>query len=169
MAAFVDSWVITDKAYFLLQNGAINVYRKQEILDDEIDWLIKDNYEICRFDASLWKSESDFHKDMKIKLNFPDYYWCNLDAFNDCMFDVQSSLTWTVIVIEHYDIFKKFHPHISFHILDIFEINSRLLILFGRRLIILLQVDDPNFSMDWLWSRGTNWNRKEWFIKDRGL
>lgn len=49
------------------------------------------------------------------------------------------------------------------------EKNSRLLLLFGLRLIVLVQSNDPEISFDPVGGRSVMWNGREWFNKSRGL
>lgn len=91
----------------------------------------------------------------------------NLNAFNDCIRDIESEKTGTVIVLKHYDVFiDKFHD-IGYKILDILEYQARNLLLLGERLIVLVQVDNPDYIMPPLGGRSPVWNNKEWLNTNR--
>ena len=52
--------------------------------------------------------------------------------------------------------------------LDAFADASRLWSLFGRRLIVLVQVDDPSYvGPPDLGATPAEWNGREWMTKDR--
>lgn len=46
---------------------------------------------------------------------------------------------------------------------------SRRMLLTGKRLIILVQSDDPRMEFNQLGGVSAEWNRREWLNKDRGL
>jgi len=60
-------------------------------------------------------------------------------------------------------------PAVAWHVLDIVEVNSRRFSLFGRRLIALVQSDDPSLSFDPVGARPVVWNPREMFAWWRGL
>jgi len=72
----------------ILQNGAICLYFRRRILDEDIAWLREQGYEVHEFDCSRWASESDFHADVSRDLGFPAWYGHNLHAFNDSLGDL---------------------------------------------------------------------------------
>ena len=53
-----------------------------------------------------------------------------------------------VLVFNKYDSYAARFPDVAWSVLDILEINSRRLLLFGRRLIVLVQSDDPEISFE---------------------
>jgi hypothetical protein len=79
----------------------------------------------------------------------PGYYGRNLDALNDCLSDIGiPEEGGRVLVFNRYDSFAANNPHVAWSVLDLMEINSRRLLLFGRRLIILVPSEDPGISFD---------------------
>lgn len=89
---------------------------------------------------------------------------------NDCIGDIEiSDQSGRVLVFNKYDSFATKFPHVAWSVLDIMESNSRDLLLFGKRLIILVQSDDPGISFEPVGGRGVGWNRKEWLNRSRGL
>ena len=74
-----------------------------------------------------------------------------------------------VLVFNKYDSFATKVPQVAWAVLDIVEINSRRMLLFGRRLIILVQSDDPEISFEPIGASSVMWNRKEWLNESRGL
>lgn len=152
----------------LLQNGWINLYRKPEILEKDMDWLVEYGYKIYRVKCGHWSSKEVALKDLGIVLDFPDYYGHNLDAFNDCLSDLEVPAdTGAVIVLLRYDRFAEVDSELAHQILDIIADNARLFMLFGQRLVTLAQTNDPNLSFAPVGSTSVDWNRHEWLIKNR--
>ena len=154
----------------LLQNGAITLYRRPELLEEDLDWLRGQHYRVDRFDCSAWFSESEMHQAFSSCLEFPEYYGRNIHAFNDCMSEIEIPHEGgRVLVLNRYDYFAAKFPNIAWAVLDVMEITSRRLLLFGLRLIILVQSDDPGISFDPVGGRPVMWNTREWLNESRGL
>ena len=141
-------------------------------------WLQSNGYGIIEFDAGLWKSEEQMHISLRSGLSFPDYYGKNLDALNDCMWEdlVIPDEGGLVLVLHRYDHFAK-AVQISTAdarsfaelVLDNFARAVRYHMLFGRRLIIILQSDNPRIRFENLAPVAADWNPHEWLAKNRGL
>lgn len=154
----------------LLQDGSINLYFRQEYLVGDIVWLREQGYEIDEFDCSKWVDDEIMHNDFGNVLNFPDYYGQNLDALNDCLSDLQISISsGRVLVFKQYDVFADKYSETAWHVLDILENRSRSFLLFGLRLITLVQSNNPTISFEQLGGCSARWNPKEWLNKNRGL
>lgn len=133
-------------------NSAVTLYQRP--VDDICDWLTEHGYQLVRL-AAGWDTQADFHHDIKVALDFPDYYGANLDAFNDCMRDVATydygasrDATGTVLVFTGYDAFARREPHAAQAILDIIAGTARFAMLFGHRMLCLVQSNDPNIGFD---------------------
>lgn len=149
MAPFdLDADLAGDLAFRLAMNSAVTSYQRPEALDDTCAWLTGHGYQLVRLDASTWATQGDFHRDIKAALDFPDYYGANLDAFNDCMRDVATydygasrDTTGTVLVFTGYDAFARHEPRAAQVILDIVAGTARFAMLFGHRMLCLVQSD----------------------------
>lgn len=164
-----DEWQRLD--YRLLQNGAVNLYFNRDVLAEDSSWLQNHGYIVYVLDAARWQSEDDFHRDARDVLQFPDYYGNNLDAFNDCLSDLEipELAGGCAIQFLKFDKLAAAFPDTAHAILDIIETNSRRFLLTGQRLIALVQSGDPRISFEHLGCSAANWNRKERLNKDRGL
>ncbi|HEY9758293.1 MAG TPA: barstar family protein [Oculatellaceae cyanobacterium] len=164
-----DEWQRLD--YQLLQNGAVNLYFNQQVLSEDTAWLKNHGYVIHVLNAAGWLSADDFHKDVSEILGFPGYYGRNLDAFNDCLGDIEISETegGCVLQLLGFDKLAAALPELARPILDIIEIQSRRHLLTGQRLLALVQSDDPRISFEHLGCLAATWNPKEWLHKNRGL
>jgi len=169
MSAFERS----DPEYFnrldwqILQKGAICLYIDHSILEEDSQWFLEYHYVLYRFDCQEWKTEQDFHHTMSQVLNFPDYYGHNLDAFNDCMLNLEIPQGGCVLVFFHFDVFAQRFPQFSHSVLEIIEGSSRNFLLTGQKLIALLQSDDPTLSFQPVGARPVVLNPKEYLKKIR--
>ena len=159
-----DEWERLD--WRISQNGWTSLYWQQSILDKDLDWFKKEKYNIVDFDCTTWTDINRIHKDLKKKLDFPDYYGENFNALNDCLSDFEINKTGLVIVFRHFQIVDK---DIANGLLDIFARNSRLQSLFGKRLLTLVQVDNPKYEINAVGSYDVLWNGAEWLNSKRGL
>lgn len=151
----------------LLQNGPVALYLRQTILDDDRAWLVEHGYRIYQLDATAWDVEL-FHRDVKSTLGFADYYGRNLDAFNDSLSDLDvPDEGGAVLEFQHFDTFARREPSLAHAILDIIATNARVFLLTGRRLLALVQTDDPKLSFDLVGASHATWNPREWLDEHR--
>ena len=157
----------------LLQNGAVNLFWKHDILADACQQLHELAYEIA--DVSCAGSPSSFQAQMSRALSWRETFgqepWTgNLDALNDGFrhYPFGPSARGALVL-------REFHHLVSADrerarsILDIIEWSSRNHLLKGQCLIALVQTDDPTYECEGLGCRSANWNRREWFEAYRGL
>jgi RNAse (barnase) inhibitor barstar len=152
----------------LFQNSPIHLYFQNEILEKDLAWLRANRYQIFSFDCSDWESEEDFHKEAARTLRFPDYYGGNLNAFNDCLGDMNIPETGgTIIVFVRFDLFAGRFRDAAQGILEMIAINSRRYSLEGKRLLGLAQSDNPRISFNPVGACPVIWNPKEWLDENR--
>ncbi len=86
----------------------------------------KHDYKVRGLDAANWLREDVFHADVKRVLGFPDYYGNNMNAFNDCLseLDINSEGGYAIALV-HFDKFFAALPDRAKAALDIIETNSR--------------------------------------------
>ena len=169
MPAFDDrdpsTWQRRD--WNLLQNGAVTLYHRAAILDDDLAWLGANGYRVDRISCATWTTDALLHAGLASALGFPDYYGENLDAFNDCASTLEIAEAGRVLAFERFDVpYKTIVPQ-GFMILDILEAQARQHLLFGRRLLAMIQTDDPMLSIKPLGGRAPTWNSREWLTAKR--
>jgi hypothetical protein len=74
-----------------------------------------------------------------------------------------------VVVLERFDQLYSRTPEWAWTFLDIFASQSRRHLLFGERLLVLLQSDDPRLLVRPVGACPVGWNRREWLDSSRGL
>ena len=151
----------------ILRDGSICKFFKSAVLNEEIEWFNENHFEVVEMDARNWNGKN-IHKNLKEALNFPDYYGENLDAFDDCIDDKYNErYKGLVLAFRHYDNFIEEDKEFGEAILDILACKSREWLVFGRKLIVLLQSDNPDLELSKLGGISPSWNGAEWFDKDR--
>jgi RNAse (barnase) inhibitor barstar len=171
---------VTDQQldWTILRDGGVALYCRPEVLATDLKWLETNAYRIVEFDAAGWDSEEEMHDSFKSRLSFPDYYGNNLDALNECMWDdlVVPDTGGLVLVFQHYDHFAKAIQNNTADgrrfadiVLHVLARAIRYHMLFGRRLIIIVQSDDPRIAIENLAPVYADWNPREWLAKKRGL
>src|SRR5262249_18354490 len=156
--------------YQLLQNGCIVMYWRANLLAQDIEWLKEHEYRINSFDCRSWENEKVMFADFSTRLEFPEGFGRNLDSLNDCLCDIEVPKSGgRVLVFQRYDLAVAKLPAVTSEVLDILADNCRLHLLFGRRLIVLLQTDDPRLQFRPVGALPVLWNRKEMSSQARGL
>ncbi|MFF1875733.1 barstar family protein, partial [Kitasatospora herbaricolor] len=150
------------------------VFYRRSVLDETTTWLADQGYQVTALDASSWSTEADLHRDIAQVLSFPDSYGRNLDALNDCLRDVvtldygwDSHATGLVLAFTGYEAFAASCPRPAQTVLDLVAQHSRVAALFGRRLIGLVQSDDPRISFEAVGADPVLWNGAEWLNSSR--
>ena len=129
----------------ILQSGWSCLYRQLHTLNSHLEWFDEYGFEVIEFDCAKWVDETSAHEEFKVRLDFPNYYGMNLNALNDCLSEIEINDNGMVVVFRHFDHVDKILAH---HLLDIFADNSRLHMLFGKKLLVLAQADSPDYSID---------------------
>ena len=148
--------------WLVLQNGAIALYHKRAILDEDRAWLAANAYELRDLDAGPWLSSADAHAAMKHALGFHDGYAPNLASLIDALADLRITREGGMaIVIRHFDSFARREPAFAAALLEAIESTSRRFLLFGRRFLALVQSDDKTLRLPPVGARPIVWNPRE--------
>jgi RNAse (barnase) inhibitor barstar len=153
----------------LLQNGPVSLYARPDFLAEDLAWLAANHYAIDRFDCRTWTTAAAVHAALSSALSFPDYYGENLDALNDCLSTLAiPDVNGRVLVFEHFDVPAHASVGLATGVLDIVAGQARQHLLFGRRLLALVQTDDPKLAFERIGSTAVTWNPREWLAAARG-
>ncbi len=135
---------------------------------EDTKWLQTQGYLVHHFDVTDWYDLTRMHDELKAKLAFPSYYGKNLDALNDCLSDIAiPNDAGTALTFSHFNSLATVRPTVATALLDIMADSSRRAMLFGRRLIVLVQTDSPKFSTGPIGTMTGNWNWREFLDSSR--
>jgi RNAse (barnase) inhibitor barstar len=156
--------------WMLLERGAVALYHKGSVLSADTAWFRQNGYSIHELDAGGWKAPADFHAAVQTTLGFPAYYAKNLASWIDCLAEMDvPDEDGTLLVFRRFDVFSKVEPQFAHTILDSIESTSRRFLLTGRRLVALVQSDDPRIRYERVGAMPVTWNPREWQESDRGI
>lgn len=154
----------------LLQSSAVTLYHKQSVLNQDLSWLQQAGYRAHTLEAAAWNTPADFHRDVKRELALPEYYAANLASWIDSLGDLDIPREGGVVMqFRHFDAFARVDPRFAHTLLDSIESASRRFLLMERRLLALVQSDDPRIRFERIGAAPVNWNPREWLDTDRGL
>jgi RNAse (barnase) inhibitor barstar len=154
----------------LLQNSPITLYFQRPVLEADTAWFVAHGYRVLSLRAEERQSPDELLVELGKLLAFPDYYGRNLDAFNDCLSDVDvPDDGGLVVVLDQFDAFARLNPSFAQRVLDICANNSRRFLLTGLRFVVLVQSDDPRISFEPVGASPVMWNPQEWLNSKRGL
>lgn len=152
----------------LLERGAIALYYKSSVLSADLGWFRQAKYVVHEMNGVAWDTPAAFHADVQRSLGFPDYYSKNLASWIDCLAELPvPDESGTVLVFRRYDVFAKAQPQLAQTILDSIECTARRLLLTGRRLLALVQSDDPRIRFERVGAVPVTWNPREWVDSER--
>ena len=100
---------------------------------------------------------------MKEKLEFPDYYGENLDAFSDCLLSdlIIPEGGGVAIIFVNFDEYYENSRDFAHELLECLDLNARRRILFGERFITLVQSNNREIVIKNVGSHAIMWNMKE--------
>ena len=175
MAAFDEDATFTHPLDFELAGGP-TLFWRAEVLEVAISWLGDNGYDVVSLVAAEWGEPAQMHRDLAHALSFPAYYGNNLDALNDCMFGVAcgeygigAEAAGLALVLRNFDGFVRDDRATAHLALEIFAGQAAFAMRFGRRILILLQSDDPNLVLDPVGAITPRWNGREWLDTSREL
>jgi hypothetical protein len=162
-----------DLAFELLSRSPVTLYFRPGVFAETIGRLESDGYQVVTFRSATW-TVNTMHDNFAAALSFPSYYGRNLNALNDCMSDVVNqdygwnpTATGLVIAFSGYDGFVRADARSANVVLDIIATRSRETALVGRRLLCLVQTDDPDLSLEPVGASVPMWNGPEWLGSKR--
>jgi hypothetical protein len=159
--------------FALIRDGGVAMYWRTSVLDDTERELASLGYDLVRMDATAW-GEAVLHRDFAASLGFPTYYGSNLNALGDCLGEVahgdygwDSSATGLAVSVRGFAHLVRRDVDLARVVADALTKASRQALLFGHRLISLLQVDDGTTRVGPVGGFAVPWNSQEWLDSSR--
>jgi RNAse (barnase) inhibitor barstar len=169
MSAFTNDpseWQRLD--WSLLQNSPIALYHSTGVLEEDIEWFKQDGYDVRSLDSERWESATSLLLALGTTLRFPEHFGRTLDAFNDCVSDLDVPQDGGfVLVLREFERVAASFPIEAHAILDILASNSRRFLLTGQRLIVLVHSNDPEIQFQPVGATPVLWNPREWLDAKR--
>jgi hypothetical protein len=107
-----DDWQRLD--WRLLQHGGVALYFQPAVLEQDLEWLQANHYDLYQFQCKSWHSPEILHQDFKRALQFPDYYGQNFAALDECLGDLPVPEDGgAAIVLQSFDAYAKGLPTIT--------------------------------------------------------
>ncbi|MFD9793718.1 barstar family protein [Streptomyces sp. NPDC059070] len=150
-------------------NTFVTLFWRKRLLVQAAERLEERGFRVVRLDAGQWNTERDLHRAMAAALGFPDHYGHNLDALSDCLGDVAcyggyddtAQGAGLVLAFTDYDRFAAACPRAAQSVLDIIARRARQATVLGRRLIGLVQSNDPQIQFEPVGAMPVTWNSNE--------
>jgi hypothetical protein len=159
----------------LVHNSFVTLFWSLQVLGETVQWLRDHGYDLVTLDASAWNRPTDMMAGVGKALHFPDYFGRSLDALNDCMRDVASGdygvtadATGLALVLLGFDAFETRCPDAAHALLDIYACQARNAALIGRRMMCLVQSNDPHLTVKPVGATPVGWNDAEFLATKRG-
>ena len=142
----------------LLLVGPVAKFRLPERLRQHVAALQSYGYHCPAFDCGEWSSEADMHRSLAERLGFPADYGRNLDALEDRLVDLDVPEAGGVaLVLWQFDRFARRPSVRAWDVLDLIASASWVHGLYGRRLLGLVQSDDPDLHVAPVGARPVMW------------
>ncbi len=156
--------------WLLMQHGAVTLYHKGAVLNEDAAWFQRNGYTVHSLDASRWDNAPAFHAEVKRVLGFPDYYANNLASWLDALAELDVPMDGgLVMMFKGFERFARAEHDLAQIVLDSIESASRRFLLTGRRLIALVQSADPRIRFERIGAVPVVWNPREWTETQRGI
>ena len=151
--------MMTDLDLALLTDGPVRLI-DPAALAIVTAWLGGHGYQVGRVPAGDCATAADLHSAVARGLELPDHYGHNLDALNDVLRSVALAPgPGLVLVLDRYDAFAARHRDTAQTVLDVFAAQARLGLLRGRRMLCLVQSDDPDLAFAPVGAAPVTWHR----------
>lgn len=153
----------------LLQGGAVILYHAPAALSADTGWLRAHGYRIAPCECARWpeRSAAGLASALGGRLGGEAI---NLDALADLLrtlaLPVEGGLA---LVLHSYDSFARRDRTRAQALLDVLAEGSRFQLVYGRRLLILVQSNDPRIRFEPVGATPVDWNEAEWMDEARGL
>lgn len=150
----------------------VTLFWRKRLFTEAAQRLGERGFRVIHLKAGQWNTERDMHRAIAEALDFPGYYGHNLDAFNDCLGDVACYGGYDedddapegaglVLAFTDYDRFAATCPRVAQVVLDIIAGQARRASVFDRRLICLVQSNDPRIWFEPVGAAPVLWNTDE--------
>ena len=152
----------------LLQNGCVVLYHNPFLFEHDSNQLAISGWKYIQIYAGTEGTQAEFFEHIAIALDFPQYFGRNLNALNDCLRDLDFPDSGRLALgMDCFEVLVKHDPQFAHAVLDIIAGHERGLLLSGKRLLVLVQSNDPDIHLPSVGSFPVPWNPEEWLDSKR--
>jgi len=157
----------------MLRFGWVTLFRQEAVLDRTLEWLRGEGYREIRMDARPGRTEADMYESVTNALGLPGPCG-NFDGLDDWLYDfieghygADPDAAATSIAILGFDSFVRTDPRAAGDLLELLGRHAAHALMFGHRLLILVQSNDPDIELGPVGGREPYWNEAEWLNASR--
>jgi hypothetical protein len=148
--------------WYLMNFGPIALFHKAEVLADTIVWLEQHDYTVAQAECAACASEEQVLWAIGLALGFPHRPYPSLDGFaDDCHHLEAPEEGGLTVVLRRFEVVHSRFPEFARQILDIFAWAVWNNLLYGRRLLCLVQSEGPRIQLGRVGGREPWWNPRE--------
>jgi len=152
----------------LLQNGCVVLYHNPFLLEEHSGLLVRRGWqfkEICVADKG---TAEEFYDQVSSALGLPHYFGRNLDAFRDCLGDIDFPESQRLaLALIRFDLVAKHDAKFAHIVLGICAEAERRWLMAGKRILFLVQSSDPDLRFPPIGATSALWNFEEWLDAKR--
>ncbi|MDG4833036.1 hypothetical protein O7627_27565 [Solwaraspora sp. WMMD1047] len=144
MAAFNRETDLTRLDYQLMVHAPVRLVHDRALLDTAVAWLRRHGYHVVVVDAS-WLITAHMFRDLGSALGFVchDQWHCLGEGLDEALAESWNQTTGFALVLTGFDVFARHHLEDAHILLEVIAERAWPAALVGRRLLCLVQSDDP--------------------------
>ncbi len=152
----------------LLQNGCVVLYHNPFLMEAHSNQLFSDGWKFIDVYAPEDGGLDEFYDLVASQLEFPAYFGRNLDAFSDCLSEIEFPASGRLALgLIRFDRLVATDRRFAQHVLDIFAASERRWLMEGKRILFMIQSSDPDLHFVPTGAQPVMWNFEEWLDSKR--
>lgn len=146
----------------LCYNGCVVLYHSPRAFENDIAQLVAHGWGHIAVKSFESGTVAECYDYIEKALKLPPGYGSNLNALNDCLRDLEfPDSGHLAISLPRFDLVARNAPRFAQKVLNIMAINERPYLLEGRRLLYLVQSDEPRLHFEPVGGHSPQWNPHE--------